>query len=213
MKNKKKMISEVFEKEGVIITSYELLRIEAKLFQSRKWFYVLLDEAQKIKNSDSQIHQVAIGLQADHRLILSGTPMQNSLSELWSLFDFVQPGLLGEQDYFENTFCKAIMKGGYTNASKIEQQTAKECIDELRDLIQRHILRRTKKQLKFDCNLPERNEFIVFCNLTQAQLNLYEKYLTLSESFLQKTDNKNEALCILNNLRKICNHPYLFFAY
>ena len=94
--------------------------------------------------------------------------MQNNLSELWSLFSFVQPGLLGELEYFENTFCKTIIKGGFTNASKVQQETSKECIIELRDIIKRHILRRTKKQLKFECELPDRNEFIVFCNLTQA---------------------------------------------
>lgn len=80
-------------------------------------------------------------------------------------------------------------------------------------MIKRHILRRTKKQLKNECNLPDRNEFIVFCNLTSAQLHIYEKYLRGSKEFLDNDFNKSEALAILNNLRKICNHPFMYFAY
>jgi DNA excision repair protein ERCC-6 len=116
-------------------------------------------------------------VEAEHRVILSGTPMQNNLSELWSLFNFIQPGLIGQLDFFENTFCKTIIKGGYTKATDVEIETAKRCLDELREMIQSHILRRTKKQLRKACGLPDRNEYIVFCNLTKAQLSLYEKYL------------------------------------
>ena len=84
---------------------------------------------------------------------------------------------------------------------------------ELREMIQSHILRRTKKQLRFECNLPERNEYIVFCNLTQAQLNIYEKYLTQSRAYINSDFSKPEALGILTNLRKICNHPFMYFAF
>jgi non-specific serine/threonine protein kinase len=94
-------VNEAFKCNGLVITSYEFLRTEVELFQRRQWFYIILDEAQKIKNSLSLTHQSTTSLQAYHRLILSGTPMQNNLGELWSLFNFVQPGLLGDLDYFE----------------------------------------------------------------------------------------------------------------
>ena len=197
-----------------MVTSYEFLRAESEKFQVKgRWYYVILDEAQKIKNSESLVHKAVMGLSAEHRLILSGTPMQNSLQELWSLFNFVQPGLLGQLDFFEHQFCKTIIKGGYTRATAVEVETSKQCLGELREIIQGHILRRTKKQVKIECDLPERNEYIVFCNLTQAQLTLYEKYLLECREFLDSDYNRPEALGILNNLRKICNHPFMYFAY
>ena len=96
---------------------------------------MILDEAQKIKNSESLVHKAIMSLSTDHRLILSGTPMQNNLQELWSLFNFVQPGLLGELDFFENQFCKTIIKGGYTRATEVEKETSRQCLNELRDII------------------------------------------------------------------------------
>ena len=121
-----------------MITSYEYLRSDIEIFQRRDkggWFYVILDEAQKIKNTESQINKAIMTISSQNRLILSGTPMQNNLQELWSLFHFVQPGLLGELDYFENMFCKTIIKGGYTNATDVEKETSRQCLNELRDLI------------------------------------------------------------------------------
>lgn len=90
------------------------------MFRKHKWSIIILDEAQKIKNSATQIHQATLHLRADHRLILSGTPMENNLQELWALFNFVQPGLLGDLDYFEREFCKAIIRGGYTDADPVD---------------------------------------------------------------------------------------------
>ncbi|CDW73791.1 dna repair protein rhp26 [Stylonychia lemnae] len=216
---KQKVLKEAIINNGIVIISYEFLRTEVELFQRKQWYYIILDEAQKIKNSFSLTHQAAISIQADHKLILSGTPIQNNLQELWSLFHFVQPGLLGELDYFENTFCKAIIQGGYTNATKVQQETARQCVDELRLMIRRHILRRTKKQLKLDCKLPDRNEYIVFCNLTNGQLNLYIKYLKGCQTRRNRFGHGFEKgagsddLAVLNNLRKICNHPFMFFAF
>jgi SNF2 family DNA or RNA helicase len=83
----------------------------------------------------------------------------------------------------------------------------------LRGSIQGHILRRTKKQLRHACSIPERNEFIVFCPLTEVQLDIYQRYLSLSRQYLNMDFNRPEALGIINNLRKICNHPYMFFAF
>lgn len=156
--------------------------------------------------------------------------MQNSLQELWSLFSFVEPRLLGELAFFEKKFCEAILKGGYSHASKVEVETSRQCVVELRKLILNHVLRRTKKQLKLQCNLPERNEYIVFCPLTDLQYDLYEMYV---EKVLEQSRKNNEMnfsygslangnfsstnqgnlLEVIAILRKIVNHPNLFFAY
>ena len=143
--------------------------------------------------------------------------MENSLQELWSLFNFVQPGLLGDLDYFEKEYCKAILRGGYTDADAVDREMAQHMIKELRKRMMHHILRRTKKQLLKQCKLPERNEYIVPCTMTQAQLNVYESYLTDALKYIgtskQIDHNKNIAFIAINNLRKICNHPMLFFNY
>ena len=95
----------------------------------------ILDEAQKIKNCGTQIHQASLDVRAQNKLILSGTPIENSLSELWCLFNFVQPGLLGEKEYFEKEFCKQIIRGGYTKANQVEREMAKHMVGKLRDIL------------------------------------------------------------------------------
>lgn len=110
-------------------------------------------------------------------MVLSGTPMENSLKELWSLLNFVERGLLGELKTFEKDYCQQIIKGGYITADEAEKETAKKLIGELRYRIRGHILRRTRRQLGDDCKLPQRNELIVPCRMTQAQLTVYEAYL------------------------------------
>jgi len=103
--------------------------------------------------------------------------MQNNLQELWSLFSFVQPGLLKELPWFEKEFCDVIMRGGFTNATALEVEMSQVCITRLKTMILSHILRRTKKQLRLECNLPERKENIVICPMSECQLSLYELYV------------------------------------
>ena len=124
------------------------------MFESTHWQHIILDEAQKIKNSGTATHQASLNLEADNKLVLSGTPMENSLKELWSLLNFVQRGLLGELKSFEKDFCSQILKGGYIGADEAERATAKRLINELRSRIKNHILRRTRRQLNDDCRLP-----------------------------------------------------------
>ena len=128
----------------------------------------MLDEAQRIKNCKSLAYKAAMSLRTTNRLVLSGTPMQNNLQELWSLFSFVQPGLLGTLQFFERDFIHTIMKGGFSKASNYEIAASQECVARLKELILGHILRRMKSQLRFECALPERKENIVFCPMTDG---------------------------------------------
>jgi DNA excision repair protein ERCC-6 len=130
---KRKIIKQVFQENAILVISYEAMRIDADILvtcegANDQWFYIILDEAQKIKNKKSYVYNASIGLESKHKLILSGTPMQNSLQELWSLFSFIQPGLLGELDFFEKKFCEVILKGGYSNATRMEQELSKQCV-------------------------------------------------------------------------------------
>jgi superfamily II DNA or RNA helicase len=143
----------------VVITSYALLRRDEELLSKQKLRYAILDEAQNIKNPLSATARAAKRLRADRRLALSGTPIENRLSEIWSIFDFVSPGLLGPLDKFEERYSRPIDSG--------DQKAAQR----LRATIHPFILRRTKGEVAKD--LPEKIESDQFCELTGEQGALY----------------------------------------
>jgi superfamily II DNA or RNA helicase len=147
------------EDADVVVTSYALLRRDEELLKEIDWRYVILDEAQQIKNPLSATARAAKRLRADRRLALSGTPIENRLSEIWSIFDFVSPGLLGPLDKFEERYSRPIDAGD------------KGAAERLRATIHPFILRRTKAEVAKD--LPEKIETDQFCELTGEQAALY----------------------------------------
>ncbi|KAH9372161.1 hypothetical protein HPB48_009706 [Haemaphysalis longicornis] len=142
-----------------------------------------------------------------HRLILSGSPIQNSLRELWSLLDFVFPGRLGTLPVFMQEFAVPITQGGYANASDV--QTAYKCATVLRDTIKPYLLRRMKDDVRSHLRLPSKNEQVLFCRLTDHQRELYQQYLDSGEVANILT-GRLQVFVGLTNLRKICNHPDLY---
>jgi superfamily II DNA or RNA helicase len=151
------------EDADVVVTSYALLRRDEELLKELDWRYVILDEAQQIKNPLSATARAAKRLRPDRRLALSGTPIENRLSEIWSIFDFVAPGLLGSLDKFEERYSRPIDAGDKTAAER------------LRATIHPFILRRTKSEVARD--LPEKIETDQFCELTGEQAALYAAVL------------------------------------
>jgi superfamily II DNA or RNA helicase len=147
------------EDADVVVTSYALLRRDEEMLKEIEWRYVILDEAQQIKNPLSATARSAKRLRADRRLALSGTPIENRLSEIWSIFDFVSPGLLGPLEKFEERYSRPI-DGGDGKAA-----------ERLRATIHPFILRRTKSEVARD--LPEKIETDQFCELTGEQASLY----------------------------------------
>ena len=119
-KRKKGRIARVHNEGGVLVVSYEALRMYQHLLRRYKWFYVVLDEGHKIKNPRCQVTEAVKAVEASNRLILSGTPIQNSLEELWSLFDFIEPGALGSLGAFRGNYCAHIRKAGLAGASFYE---------------------------------------------------------------------------------------------
>jgi len=144
-----------------------------------------------------------------HRLILSGSPMQNNLKELWSLFDFIYPGKLGTLPVFLQQFSSPITQGGYACATQVQVATAFKCATVLRDTINPYLLRRMKADVKNHINLPEKNEQVLFCRLTDEQRYCYRGYLD-SKDVKSILDGRLKIFVGLNLLRKICNHPDLF---
>ncbi|XP_011157094.1 DNA excision repair protein ERCC-6 [Solenopsis invicta] len=204
---------------GILITSYNGVLRHKDLLVSSQWHYVILDEGHKIRNSQAKISRAVKRFSTPHRLLLSGSPMQNSLKELWSLFDFILPGKLGTLPVFLEHCAAPITRGGYANATPLQEATALQVATMLKNTITPYMLRRTKTDVKHHLTLPQKNEQVLFCSLTDEQKKLYKKYLCSDDvSFILHERNtyhdtgryRARFLIALSALRKICNHPDLF---
>ncbi|EMS54331.1 DNA repair and recombination protein RAD26 [Triticum urartu] len=191
---------------GLLLTTYEQLRIIREKLLDVEWGYAVLDEGHRIRNPNAEVTLVCKQLQTVHRIIMTGAPIQNKLSELWSLFDFVFPGKLGVLPVFETEFSVPITVGGYANATPLQVSTAYRCAVVLRDLIMPYLLRRMKADV--NAQLPKKTEQVLFCSLTQEQRSTYRAFLASSE-VEQIFDGNRNSLYGIDVLRKICNHPDL----
>ncbi|KAF4090355.1 hypothetical protein AMELA_G00050880 [Ameiurus melas] len=206
---KEKLIPEIAASHGILITSYSYVRIMQDYIQKYDWHYVILDEGHKIRNPNAGVTVACKQFRTPHRFILSGSPMQNNLKELWSLFDFVFPGKLGTLPVFMEQFSVPITMGGYSNASPVQVQTAYKCACVLRDSINPYLLRRMKADVKANLSLPDKNEQVLFCRLTEEQRQVYQNFLDSKEVY-QILNGDMQIFSGLIALRKICNHPDLF---
>lgn len=202
----KNLIASIFETGHVIVTTYSGVKIYEKFITSRQWGYCCLDEGHKIRNPDSEVSLACKQIKTPYRLILSGTPIQNNLTELWSLFDFIYPGRLGTLPVFQAQFSVPINVGGYANATNVQVQTAYKCAVVLRDMIAPYMLRRMKSDVASD--LPAKTEKVLFCKLTKSQKRAYLEFLK-SEELSSILKGRRQVLFGVDILRKICNHPDL----
>lgn len=196
--SKRQHLFEQLSDYDLLVTTYPLIVRDIKVYQQLRFSLVVLDEAQHIKNSGSQAAQAVRLLKADFRLALSGTPLENHLGELKSLFDFVLPGLLGTETYFQQVFRKPIEKQG-----DMERSNA------LKQRIAPFMLRRTKNQVATE--LPDKTEIIQLLELEHDQRNLYESIRLVMETkvrelFLKKgvAASQIEFLDALLKLRQAC---------
>ncbi|XP_029962437.1 DNA excision repair protein ERCC-6 isoform X2 [Salarias fasciatus] len=207
--NKEKLVPEIASCHGILITSYSAVRNMQDILQRYDWHYIILDEGHKIRNPNAGVTTACKQFRTPHRFILSGSPMQNNLKELWSLFDFVFPGKLGTLPVFMEQFSVPITMGGYSNASPVQVQTAFKCACVLRDTINPYLLRRMKADVKANLCLPDKNEQVLFCRLTEDQRQVYQSFLDSKEVY-QILNGDMQVFSGLIALRKICNHPDLF---
>ncbi|XP_019188435.1 PREDICTED: protein CHROMATIN REMODELING 8 [Ipomoea nil] len=202
-----KLINHVLGSDsGLLITTYEQLRLLGEKLLDIEWGYAVLDEGHRIRNPNTDVTLVCKQLQTVHRIIMTGSPIQNKLSELWSLFDFVFPGKLGVLPVFEAEFAVPISIGGYANATPLQVSTAYRCAVVLRDLIMPYLLRRMKADV--NAQLPKKTEHVIFCSLTSVQRSIYQAFLA-STDVEQIFDGSKNALYGIDVMRKICNHPDL----
>lgn len=204
--NMQSLVDKVVRDGHVLITTYVGLRVHRDILLNVDWSYAVLDEGHKIRNPDSDISLTCKKLKTHNRIILSGTPIQNNLNELWSLFDFIFPGKLGTLPVFQQQFVQPISMGGYANATNVQVQTGYKCAVALRDLISPYLLRRVKADVAKD--LPQKKEMVLFCKLTQFQRGKYLEFLHSTE-LDQIKNGKRQVLFGIDILRKICNHPDL----
>eukprot|EP00026_Physarum_polycephalum_P000777 Phypoly_transcript_00778.p1 GENE.Phypoly_transcript_00778~~Phypoly_transcript_00778.p1 ORF type:complete len:1043 (+),score=239.81 Phypoly_transcript_00778:241-3129(+) len=200
------IISTIAKKGHILITTYEGIRINQEELLKHRWEYIVMDEGHKIRNPDAEITITCKKFPTTHRLILTGAPIQNNLTELWSLFDFVFPGRLGTLPIFQAQFEVPISLGGYANATPVQVQTAYKCAVALRDLINPYMLRRMKADVLK--SLPKKTEQVLFCQLTDAQSEEYRNFLR-SQEVQQVLDGRRHLLYAIDWMRKICNHPDL----
>lgn len=192
-----------FDETNIVITTYGVMLRDIHLLCQYKFNYILLDESQAIKNPLSQTTRAARLLQGSYRLVLTGTPVENSTVELWSQFTFLNPGLLGNLEYFKDEF------GG-----PIEKKNDEETAQLLRKIVYPFILRRTKDQVAPE--LPPRSERILYCDMDPSQRKFYNRtrdyYRGLLLGLIEKEGLNHNRLKILEGLlrlRQISNHPRL----
>ena len=202
----RKILAPILIEGGVLVTTYSGLQSYAPLLIPIDWQYAILDEGHKIRNPNTAITIYCKELRTPNRIILSGTPMQNNLIELWSLFDFVFPMRLGTLVSFRNQFEIPIKQGGYANATNLQVQTAFKCAETLKDAISPYLLQRFKVDVAAD--LPKKSEQVLFCKLTALQRSDYQNFLA-SGDFDAIMSGRRQILYGVDILRKICNHPDL----
>lgn len=186
----------------VILTSYALAQLDEEELNTQLWDAIILDEAQNIKNPHTKQSRAVRNLRANHKIALTGTPMENRLSELWSIFDFLNHGYLGSLPQFQRRF-----------VTPIEKDRDEMKIQQVQRLIAPFLLRRTKQDKAVALNLPDKQEQKAYCSLTAEQASLYEQLVqdTLKNvEGLTGIERRGFILLMLNKLKQICNHPALY---
>jgi len=197
-----KKFLEMVKKNDIVITTYSILQRDIATISKPEWNYMILDEAQNIKNPETKQAQAVRQLKGAHKIALTGTPIENRLTELWSIMEFLNPGYLGPFKRFRNNFTVPIEKYHDMDKAKI-----------LKKMVQPFILRRLKTDKSIIKDLPEKLEMKVYCNLTREQGTLYEAVVT---DMMEKIENsegierRGLVLATIMKLKQICNHPTQF---
>ncbi|RZC25456.1 Protein PHOTOPERIOD-INDEPENDENT EARLY FLOWERING 1 isoform D [Glycine soja] len=188
----------------VCITTYRLVIQDSKVFKRKKWKYLILDEAHLIKNWKSQRWQTLLNFNSKRRILLTGTPLQNDLMELWSLMHFLMPHVFQSHQEFKDWFSNPI-----SGMVEGEEKVNKEVVDRLHNVLRPFLLRRLKRDV--EKQLPMKHEHVIYCRLSKRQRNLYEDFIASSETQATLASaNFFGMISIIMQLRKVCNHPDLF---
>ena len=186
----------------IYLTSYGVIRRDSEKFKKRKWFMLVVDEAQNIKNPDTKQTKAVKSIKSKHKIAMSGTPVENRLAEYWSIFDFTNKGYLNSLKQFRTNYIVPI-----------EKERNSDTLNNFRQITQPFILRRLKSDKNIIKDLPDKIVNDVYCNLSASQVALYKETLdkTMSQlSELEGIQRKGIVLKLINSLKQICNHPSQF---
>lgn len=190
----------------VILTTYAILRIDLEEFKKYNWDILIIDEAQNIKNSSTSQTQAVKAIKANMKVAMTGTPVENRLSELWSIFDFINKGYLGTITDFSKNYSMPIEKFKETQRAQ-----------KLKQAISPFMLRRLKTDKTIISDLPEKIVLDEYCYLTKMQAALYERVLTQSmveiHSAGQGINRRGAIFKLITNLKQVCNHPYHYLKH
>ncbi|ORY71030.1 SNF2 family N-terminal domain-containing protein, partial [Pseudomassariella vexata] len=194
----------------VLVTSYQLVVSDTAYFQKMRWQYMILDEAQAIKSSTSSRWKVLLGFHCRNRLLLTGTPIQNNMQELWALLHFIMPSLFDSHDEFSEWFSKDIESHAQSNTTLNEDQ-----LKRLHMILKPFMLRRVKKHVQKE--LGDKIELDVFCDLTYRQRAYYRNLRNqisimdlIEKATLGDDQDSGTLMNLVMQFRKVCNHPDLF---
>ncbi|KAK3495183.1 uncharacterized protein B0T23DRAFT_314029 [Neurospora hispaniola] len=209
----RKAMKDTLDKTDIVITSYDVCRNDIDVIKKYSWNYVVLDEGHLIKNPKAKITIAVKQLASNHRLILTGTPIQNNVLELWSLFDFLMPGFLGAEKVFLDRFAKPIANSRYSKASSKEQEAGALAIEALHKQVLPFLLRRLKEEVLND--LPPKILQNYYCDLSDLQRKLFEDFTKreakkiTEEAGRDDKEAKAHIFQALQYMRKLCNSPAL----
>ncbi|KAK2196858.1 bifunctional Helicase [Babesia duncani] len=201
------------KKYDIIVTSYEICCKTKNVLSKLDWHYVIIDEAHRIKNDESKLSEVVRLFRTEYRLLITGTPLQNNLKELWALLNFLFPEVFASSEEFEETFDLV----GPKDLSQEEREARNyKIIARLHDILRPFMLRRSKKDVL--TGMPPKNELLLMVPLSKMQKQLYRDLLRKNVPDLGVEDSSKSGMHVqlLNlamQLRKACNHPYLFEGY
>lgn len=200
----------------VVVTSYDVARNDVEYVTLQDYNYCVLDEGHIIKNASSKLSKSVKRVRAEHRLILSGTPIQNNVLELWSLFDFLMPGFLGTEKVFHEKFAKPIAASRNSKTSSKEQEAGALALESLHKQVLPFMLRRLKEDVLSD--LPPKIIQDYYCELSDLQRKLYKDFAKSQKESIKtevqgsEKEGKTHVFQALQYMRKLCNHPALVMS-
>ena len=188
-----------YKKSDIVISTYGILRRDLKKFQSKNWSYLIIDEAQNIKNADTEQTKAVKSIKANNYIAMTGTPVENKLTELWNIFDFINKGYLGSISGFTREF-----------ATPIEKYKDTETIEKLKKATAPLLLRRLKTDKSIISDLPDKVTIDEYCYLSKEQAAIYENIVNNTLNIINNTEGierKGLIFKLITSLKQICNHP------
>jgi len=184
-------------KYDIVVTTYEMANMERTALQKFRWKHIIVDEAHRLKNEDSLLSQTLRLFRSNHRILVTGTPLQNNLHELWALLNFLLPDLFNDAEEFDSWY------------NVQEGKSEEGVINQIHRLLRPFMLRRLKSEVNTD--IPPKKEVYVGCGMTKLQREWYTNALAKEAVVVNLgTGTKSRLLNVVMQLRKVCNHPYLF---